>query len=80
MIAALESEGYQSVDNEADEVERYTKLFKDSGNKVSRVNIRMTARDVEKAQALALREGIPYATFLTGVLHRYLTGRLKEEL
>ena len=39
----------------------------------------MTARDLEKAQSLALREGIPYATFLTGVLHRYLTGRLQEK-
>lgn len=41
-------------------------------NKVKRVNIRMTARDVEKAQALAWRQGIPYATFLTGILHRYI--------
>ena len=38
----------------------------------------MTERDVEKAQAIALREGIPYATLLTNILHRYLTGRLKD--
>ncbi len=38
----------------------------------------MTERDVEKAQALALRKGIPYATLLTSILHQYFTGRLVE--
>ncbi len=80
MIASLETGGYQSVAHETEEVQRYTKIFKESGNKVNRVNIRMTSRDIEKAQALALRQGIPYSTFLTSVLHRYLTGRLKEDL
>lgn len=77
MIHALEHGGYESIENETTEVERYTKIFQDAGTKVKRVNIRMTSRDMEKAQALALREGIPYATLLTSILHQYLTGRLK---
>ena len=77
LIAALETSGYESIDNEAAEAQRFTQLFKESGTKVKRVNIRMTSRDVEKAQALALREGIPYATLLTSILHQYFTGRLK---
>ena len=40
--------------------------------KVKRVNIRMTEWDVEKAQALAMRQGIPYATLLTSILHKHL--------
>jgi predicted DNA binding CopG/RHH family protein len=78
MISRLEASGYQPVSDETTEIERITKLFRENGTKVKRVNIRMTQRDVEKAQALAIREGIPYATLLTNVLHRYLTGRLKE--
>lgn len=78
MISALETSGYRSVEDEAAEIQRYTKMFRDGGNKVARVNIRMTSRDVEKAQAMALREGIPYATLLTGILHRYFTGQLKD--
>ncbi len=77
IMAALETCGYESVENEAAEVQRYTKMFKESGTKVKRVNIRMTTRDAEKAQAMALREGIPYATLLTSVLHRYFTGQFK---
>jgi len=78
MISALEAGGYVSIDNEAAEVQRYTQLFRESGAKVKRVNIRMTTRDVEKAQAIALREGIPYATLLTSILHQYFTGKLKK--
>lgn len=78
MIAALEAGGYVSIDNEAAEVQRYTELFRENGAKVKRVNIRMTTRDVEKAQAIALREGVPYATLLTSILHQYFTGQLKQ--
>ena len=78
MISELEAGGYESVSSEAAEIERIKKIFRESGTKVKRVNLRMTQRDVEKAQALAIREGIPYATLLTNILHRYLTGRLKE--
>jgi predicted DNA binding CopG/RHH family protein len=78
MITALESDGYEAVEDEALEIQRYTKIFRESGNKVKRVNIRMTEQDVEKAQAIALREGIPYATLLTNILRRYFTGRLKD--
>ncbi len=78
MIDALESGGYESIKNAAAEVTRYTKIFQESGNKVKRVNIRMTEWDIEKAQALAMREGIPYATLLTSILHKYFTGELKS--
>ncbi len=78
MIAALEAGGYESIEHEDSEIERYTKIFQEHGTKVKRVNIRMTERDVEKAQAMAMRDGIPYATLLTMILHQYFTGRLKE--
>lgn len=78
MMSALEASGYESIDGEAAEIQRYTKIFREGGAKVKRVNIRMTTRDVEKAQAIALREGIPYATLLTSILHQYFTGRLTK--
>ncbi|OGV27166.1 MAG: hypothetical protein A3F18_07055 [Legionellales bacterium RIFCSPHIGHO2_12_FULL_37_14] len=76
MISALELGGYAAIENEASEIKRLTKIFRESGSKVKRVNIRMTNRDVEKAKALAMREGIPYATFITRVIHQYLTGQI----
>ena len=78
MISGLESGGYDSIDNESTEIQRFAKIFQEKGNKSKRVNIRMTEWDVEKAQALAMRQGIPYATLLTSILHQYFTGALKE--
>lgn len=78
LIATLEEGGYQSIENEVDEIQRYTQIFRESGDKVKRVNIRMTERDAEKAQAVAMREGIPFSTLLTNILHLYFTGNLKE--
>lgn len=43
-----------------------------------RVNIRMTGKDLEALQALALEEGIPYQTLMSSILHKYVTGRLVE--
>lgn len=78
MITMLESGGYEAIENETAEIQRYAMIFRESGNKIKRVNIRMTEWDFEKAQALAMRQGIPYATLLTSILHRYFTGKLKE--
>ena len=78
MISGLESGGYESLENERAEIQRYAKIFRESGNIVKRVNIRMTEWDVEKAQAMAMRQGLPYATLLTSILHKYFSGKLKE--
>ncbi|TFH16021.1 MAG: hypothetical protein E4H02_06570 [Lentisphaerales bacterium] len=43
-----------------------------------RINIRISSRDLEKIQKRAAREGIPYQTFISGSLHKLVSGRLKE--
>lgn len=46
--------------------------------KDKRVNIRMTARDVQHFQKAALEEGLPYQTLIASILHKYITGRLVD--
>ena len=46
--------------------------------KDKRINIRISHRDLERIQKRAAREGIPYQTFISGSLHKLVTGRLKE--
>jgi predicted DNA binding CopG/RHH family protein len=72
---AIEQGEYQSVKNFSKEKNKYQKLAKAHGNKVKRVNLRMTTWDYEKAQEKALMEGLPYQTFLASVLHKYLSGQ-----
>ena len=47
--------------------------------KDKRVNIRLSSLDLQDIQAKALEEGMPYQTLIASVLHKYVTGRLREE-
>ena len=40
-------------------------------NKTRNINIRLTERDLLKLKAKAIREGIPYQTLVSSILHRY---------
>jgi len=44
--------------------------------KDKRVNIRMSSRDLREIQRIALREGLPYQTLISSVLHKYVNGHL----
>ena len=43
-----------------------------------RVNIRLSAADLMDIQARAYEEGVPYQTLIASVLHKYVSGRLRE--
>jgi predicted DNA binding CopG/RHH family protein len=58
-----------------DEIEKLRAAARATG---TNVNIRLSSADVRDIQALALREGIPYQTFIASILHKYVTGRLVE--
>ncbi|MBI2918373.1 MAG: hypothetical protein HYY01_10320 [Chloroflexi bacterium] len=43
-----------------------------------RVNIRLSTADLMDIQARAHEEGVPYQTLIASVLHKYVSGRLRE--
>ena len=49
-----------------------------SMKKDKRMNIRISERDLRNLKIKALEEGIPYQTLVSMVLHKYLSGKLKE--
>lgn len=46
--------------------------------KDKRVNIRISERDLRELQRRAVQEGLPYQTFISSILHKYVNGRLLE--
>jgi predicted DNA binding CopG/RHH family protein len=42
------------------------------------ITVRVPERDIEQLKYLAARDGLPYQTLVTSILHKYVTGRLKE--
>lgn len=46
--------------------------------KGKRITIRVYENDLEKIKQIAFEEGLPYQTFITGILHKLSTGYLKH--
>ncbi|MCB9152136.1 MAG: hypothetical protein H6645_05175 [Caldilineaceae bacterium] len=44
--------------------------------KDKRINIRISARDLDALQRRALEEGMPYQTLIASILHKYVSGSL----
>ncbi len=38
------------------------------------VNIRISERNLNELKRIALREGLPYQTLISNILHKYITG------
>ena len=54
------------------------KLAETSIKKDKRINIRISRRDLEALQRRALEEGLPYQSLVSSVLHKYVSGGLKD--
>jgi len=77
VLQAYEADEFASVLDEA-ERDRLRDAARATGTKDRRVNIRLSSADVRDIQALALREGIPYQTLISSILHKFVSGRLVE--
>lgn len=47
-------------------------------NKTERMNIRMTHKDMANLKRAAAREGLPYQSLVTSILHKFTEGRLVD--
>ena len=61
------------------EMELARRMARNTFNKTRRVNLRVTERDFNLAHSRAREEGIPCQTLLSGIIHKYLSGRLIEK-
>lgn len=59
-------------------LDKYKEAAKQTFAKNHRINFRVTEKDFRSIQVRAREEGMPYQTLVSSVIHKYLTGRLKE--
>lgn len=78
LLDSLEAGEWESVPQLQSEIRKHGEYAKNTMRKDKRVNIRISSRDLEQLQTLALEDGIPYQTLMSSVLHRFLTGKLVE--
>jgi predicted DNA binding CopG/RHH family protein len=55
------------------------KYARDTLRKDKRLNIRISERDLLELKKMAVREGLPYQTFVSSILHKFVNGRLVEQ-
>lgn len=77
LLDAVESGQYESVLTEARRWELGAAAA-DTFRKDKRINIRISNRDLLAVQARALEEGIPYQTLVSSIIHKYLSGSLRD--
>ncbi len=46
--------------------------------KTERMNIRMTPGDMDALKGVAAREGLPYQSLVSSILHKFISGRLVD--
>ena len=77
LLESVESGDFESTLTEARRKELEVvaaKTFK----KDKRINIRISNRDLIAVQARASEEGIPYQTLVSSIIHKYVSGSLRD--
>jgi len=75
ILDSFERGEWSPVANREQEMSRHVQYARNTLAKDKRVNIRISSKDLEEIQAIAVEEGLPYQTLMASVLHRYVSGR-----
>lgn len=79
LLASYENEEWKSVKKLKEQKEQYRAYARATFRKDKRVNIRISEKDLRDLQKRAIRQGIPYQTLISSVLHKYVSGRFVEK-
>jgi predicted DNA binding CopG/RHH family protein len=79
ILEAFESSRLKRVKNADKEIAEHRRVAEETFKKDARINIRLSSRDLRALQARALKEGIPYQTLVSSVLHKFVDGQLVDK-
>ncbi|MCA1604365.1 MAG: hypothetical protein USCGTAYLOR_02651 [Chromatiales bacterium USCg_Taylor] len=79
ILEAFESGKLKPVKNRSRELARHRKVAEATFTKNSRINIRISSKDLRALQKRALAEGMPYQTLVSSVLHKFVEGQIVEQ-
>ena len=79
ILDSFERGEWKRVKNFETEIKKHQEYASKTLKKDKRVNIRISAKDLDEIQTLAIEHGIPYQTLMTSILHRYVHGSLIDK-
>jgi len=80
ILELYENDEWISVDNLDQKKEEYAQYAKNTFLKNKRINIRLSERDFIDIKSKSLEEGVPYQTLISSIIHKYVSGRLVDQV
>ena len=77
LLESFENDEWQSV-GDPSRLAQLRSYAKATLAKDKRITLRLSSIDLDALQAKAIEEGLPYQTFISSILHKYITGKLVE--
>ena len=77
LVHSIERGEWRATTGKA-ELRKYQQAARQMIRKDARLNIRISSQDLTNLQRRAMEEGLPYQTFVSSLLHKYVTWRLVE--
>ena len=78
LLEAYDNQGAKSIPQMKRAIKKYSAYAKTALSKNKRINIRLSERDLLGLQMKALKEGLPYQTLISSILHKYIAGSMKD--
>ena len=75
LLDSVERGEWQATTDKA-ELRKYQEAARLTLKKDARLNIRISSHDLQILRKKAMTDGLPYQTFVSSLLHKYVTGRL----
>lgn len=80
ILESFEEDEWHSKDHLDERKKQLQEYAQNTFKRNKHVNIGISEGDLETLQTIALQEGIPYQTLISSILHKYVSGRLTEEV
>ena len=80
LMESIERDEWKSVKNLKQEKEKAIVAARNTLKKDKRINLRLSGKDYHQIQIKAIEEGIPYQTFISSIIHKYLNGSLTPKV
>jgi predicted DNA binding CopG/RHH family protein len=78
ILASFEKGKWVPVKNLSKRKKELMQYARNTLKKDKRLNIRISERDLNELQRKALSEGLPYQTYVSSIIHKFINGKLIE--
>lgn len=78
LLDFIENEKPDSIPHVSREIQRLQMSVKEKISKRKSINLRVLENDLERIKAEAIKDGIPYQTLISSIIHKYVSGNLAK--